>query len=76
MRACARLKTVLPVIAGHAVGASSQATTRSTVGDRSRPPASSSSTGGMAVRALTRPVMNRTPRVYIGSNGISTLYCG
>lgn len=66
------MKTVLPVIVGHTDGASAQGTTRSTAGARSHPAASSSSTAGIADRALTRPVTNLTPRVYIGSSGIST----
>ena len=69
----ALVKTVLPVIVGQADGASSHATTRSTAGERSNPSASNSSTCGMTARALTRPVTNRTPRVYIESNGISTV---
>ena len=68
-----RVKTVFPVIVGHTDGASSHGTTRSTAGDRSQAAASNSRISGITARALTRPVTKRTPRVYIGSSGISTL---
>ena len=67
-----RVKTVLPVIVGQTDGASSHGTTRSTAGDRSQAAASNSRISGITARALTRPVTKRTPRVYIGSSGIST----
>ena len=67
-----RVKTVLPLMVGQTSGASSQSTTRSTTGNRSHPRANTSRISGITARALTRPVTNRTPRVYIGSSGIST----
>jgi homoserine/homoserine lactone efflux protein len=67
-----RVKTVLPVIAGHAWGASSQPTTRSTAGARSQRAATKSRISGITARAFTRPVTNLSPRVYIDSSGIST----
>src|SRR5690606_10294738 len=65
-------KTVLPVIAGHAVGASSHGTTASTTGARSAVAESVSRISGITALALTRPVTNLTPRVYICSSGSST----
>ena len=67
-----RVKTVFPVIVGQTDGASSHGTTRSTAGDRSQVAVSNSRISGITARALTRPVTKRTPRVYIGSSGIST----
>ena len=68
-----RVNTVFPVIVGQTDGASSHGTTRSTAGDRSQVAVSNSRISGITARALTRPVTKRTPRVYIGSSGISTL---
>lgn len=70
-----RVNTVFPAIVGQADGASSHGTTRFkfTAGDRSQVAVSNSRMSGMTSRALTRPVTKRTPRVYIGNSGISTL---
>ena len=68
------MKTVLPVIVGHTDGASSQATTRSTAGDRSHTPAEQFE-NIRDDRPCVDPAGHEShPAVYIGNSSISTAW--